>query len=256
MGLHVEVRGEAGAPDVVMLHGWAMHGGVWGKFADRLAGVARLHVFDLPGHGLSPCGSEASLEVLADAVLAEAPSRAAWLGWSLGGMVALTAALRAPRRVSRLVLVATSPCFARRDDWPCAVAPNILEEFADGLERDVPATVKRFVALQAMGAPDARAQAAWLGRRLAQRPMAQVDALRAGLDILARGDLRPRLAEVNQPVALLAGAHDPLVPLEAAESLGAMLPNARLAVFRRSAHAPFLGEPEAAAQAAAEFLCG
>ncbi|MBI4754926.1 MAG: pimeloyl-ACP methyl ester esterase BioH [Betaproteobacteria bacterium] len=256
MGLHVEVRGESGAPDVVMLHGWAMHGGVWGEFADRLAGMARLHVFDLPGHGLSRCGGADGLESLADAVLAQAPPRAAWLGWSLGGMVALTAGLRAPQRVSRLALVATSACFTQRDDWPCAVAPDVLAEFADGLERDVAGTVKRLVALQAMGAENARAQAAWVRQCLALRPVAQVDALRAGLDILARSDLRPCLAALSQPVALLAGAHDPLVPQEATERMGAMLSNARLTVFRHSAHAPFLSEPEAAAQAAAEFLRG
>ena len=49
MRLHVETRGEG--PDLVLLHGWALHGGIWGPWLDELAMQARLHVIDLPGHG-------------------------------------------------------------------------------------------------------------------------------------------------------------------------------------------------------------
>jgi pimeloyl-ACP methyl ester carboxylesterase len=45
---HVEIRGAG--PDLVLLHGWALHGGMWGPWLDGLAQVARLHVLDLPGH--------------------------------------------------------------------------------------------------------------------------------------------------------------------------------------------------------------
>ena len=40
-------------PDLVLLHGWAMHGGIFGPLIDALAGHFRLHVVDLPGHGHS-----------------------------------------------------------------------------------------------------------------------------------------------------------------------------------------------------------
>ena len=49
--LHVEVRGSG--PDLVLLHGWALHGGMWGPWLDHLATHRRLHVIDLPGHGHS-----------------------------------------------------------------------------------------------------------------------------------------------------------------------------------------------------------
>ncbi len=49
--LHVEIRGDG--PDVVLLHGWALHGGMWGPWVDELSRRARLHFIDLPGHGRS-----------------------------------------------------------------------------------------------------------------------------------------------------------------------------------------------------------
>ena len=49
--LHVEIRGTG--PDLVLLHGWALHGGMWGPWLDELGRRARLHLIDLPGHGRS-----------------------------------------------------------------------------------------------------------------------------------------------------------------------------------------------------------
>ena len=51
MRLHVERLGSG--PDLVLLHGWALHGGAWAPVAKRLAPRFRVHVVDLPGHGLS-----------------------------------------------------------------------------------------------------------------------------------------------------------------------------------------------------------
>ena len=67
---------------------------------------------------------------------------------------------------------------------------------------------------------------------------------RASLDMLAQSDLRPLLHEVHQPVLLVHGAADPLMPLAAAERLLMKLPEARLEVFGGSAHAPFASHPE------------
>ena len=49
--LHIEARGDG--PPLVLLHGWAMHSGVWGALVPRLAQRHRVHAVDLPGHGYS-----------------------------------------------------------------------------------------------------------------------------------------------------------------------------------------------------------
>ena len=111
--LHVEVRGTG--PDLVLLHGWALHGGMWGPWLDQLAAHARLHIVDLPGHGRSTAlPGTTDLASLARAVSTSVPAGAAIVGWSRGGMLALELARQRPADVAALVLIATTPSFVER----------------------------------------------------------------------------------------------------------------------------------------------
>ena len=92
MTLHIDKLGHGPAP-MVLLHGWAMHGGVMRPLADALTEQCTLYVVDLPGHGWSR-SSTVSLEPRAcAAAIAAVTPPAIWVGWSLGGLIALTAAL-------------------------------------------------------------------------------------------------------------------------------------------------------------------
>lgn len=78
MSLHVEVVGAG--PPLVLLHGWALHGGVFAPLVARLRDRFALHVVDLPGHGHSrDCGVPLTLQACAEAICALTPP-AAWLG--------------------------------------------------------------------------------------------------------------------------------------------------------------------------------
>ncbi|MFP4076237.1 MAG: alpha/beta fold hydrolase, partial [Halochromatium sp.] len=88
-------------PTLVLLHGWGMNNGVWDALPASISERFHLHPIELPGHGNAPFQSHwRDLPDWADAVLAQAPEQAIWLGWSLGALVALQAALhtRAPGR--------------------------------------------------------------------------------------------------------------------------------------------------------------
>ena len=119
--LAVEVTGHG--PPVVLLHGWAMHSGVWGPLVAKLARHHRVIAVDLPGHGhsapISPCTLEA-MAAAVDGALAAETQPLAVLGWSLGGLVAMRWALARPARVQRLALVCTTPRFIASPDWPHA----------------------------------------------------------------------------------------------------------------------------------------
>ena len=69
-------------------------------------------------------------------------------------------------------------------------------------------------------------------------------------------ELEDRLAEVTQPVLVLAGRHDRVCPVEASERMSQLLPEARLRVFEESAHMTFVEEPEAYLEAVGSFLDG
>ncbi len=230
-------------PRLVLIPGWAMHSGVWREFAQRLAADFRVTCVDLPGHGLSPAWPSWTLTDTAEALSELIQDQALWLGWSLGGQLALELARRFPARVKGLVLVATNPRFVAEGDWP-GMAPAVFESFAHGAETDVQATLNRFLALCCLGKADARGllrrlQTAWGGY-----PTPAPWVLRQGLEVLRRADLRPALADIACPVAVVAGWEDRLVPVAAARRLAASLPQAQLTVLEGAGHAPFLSHPE------------
>jgi pimeloyl-[acyl-carrier protein] methyl ester esterase len=232
--------------DVVLLHGWGMHSGVWEDVVEALLDHHRVTLVDLPGHGYSRAsGSGHALSEWGAAVLAVAPPRAVWVGWSLGGLVAQQAALIAPERVSQLALVNSTPCFVQRPDWPHGIAPPVLRRFAEELRQDYRAVLKRFIALEVHGSEHASAQLRQLKAMLFQHGEPDVAALEDGLAILESADLRADLPHIACPTLLLVGQRDQLTPAAAGEAMRNLLPNARLRVLPRAGHAPFFSHPGA-----------
>ena len=116
MTLHVDRLGHGPVP-MVLLHGWAMHGGVMRPLADALAAQCTLYVVDLPGHGLSRASTLPLEPRACAAAIAAVTPPAIWLGWSLGGLIALTAALDLPQHVRALAMVCATPKFVRDASW-------------------------------------------------------------------------------------------------------------------------------------------
>ena len=243
MSLHVEIRGQG--PDLVLLHGWALHGGAWGPWLDELAGDARLHVVDLPGHGRSgwPVATH-DLSGLARAVFPCIPRGAAVLGWSLGGMLALELARQHPRHLRALLLIATTPKFLACPDWEHGLQPAVLDEFTRGLAQDYRRTVQNFLALQTRGDEHALDTLRALRSRLATHGAPDPRALATGLDILRNADLRPALPRIVLPTLVIAGEYDRLAAPGAGRELAVQLPGARFRLVERSGHAPFLSHPD------------
>ena len=171
----------------------------------------------------------------------------------VGALLALQAALLAPRRVGRLVLCGATPSFVQRDGWPHAQAATLLDRFDEALADDAAATLKRFIALFNQGDRQARAITRTLSKALAAETPPDGAMLARGLDWLRRVDLRAQLSAIAQPTLLIHGENDPLMPLAAAHWLADALPDARLKVFGGAAHAPFINDPERFARLLADF---
>lgn len=251
MSVFVETAGEG--QDLVLLHGWGLHGGIFAPLVERLATRFRTHAVDLPGHGRSRTGGANGLEQWADAVRAAVPTPAVWLGWSLGALVALRVALDAPAAVRRLVLVAATPRFTTAPDWPHAQAPTMLDRFGADLAHDFRRTVQEFLTLQSLGDADARSQVRTLRPLLFAHGDPDPVVLAAGLAILRDTDLRPELGRVDAPALVLAGARDRLTPPAAAQALAGALPHAIAEILPGVAHTPFLARPASFAARIAEF---
>lgn len=236
--LHVDVVGDG--PPLVLLHGWAMHGGAFAPLVQRLRDRYTLHVVDLPGHGHSRDSSvPLALDACVDAIFATVPP-APWCGWSLGGLVALHAASRDAARVTRLAMLCASPRFVRGVDWKHGVSAEIFRDFAAGLRADYRGTLNRFIALEAFGSDHAKDEIHALRDGLFARGEPAAGVLADGLELLETSDLRPTLPTLAMPTLWLAGRRDRLVDPRAMQAAAASCQRAESHVVEHAGHAPFL----------------
>lgn len=251
--MHIERIGNG--PDLVMLHGWAMHAGIFSPVIDALSERYTLHLVDLPGHGRSrDLDGARELDLLATAVADRVPAGAAWLGWSLGGLIALKAAAERPDEVDRLIMVAAPPRFTSASHWPHGVDAAVFEEFAQDLATDFNATLQRFLALEVNGSDTARQDLRRLRADAFRHGTPDADALGAGLDLLRRADLIGELKELQIPVLFLGGRRDRLVPWRSIRNAASLAPEGSAEIIPGAGHAPFIGQPGAFLESVKRFL--
>jgi len=236
--IHSETFGRG--PNVVLVHGWGMHAGVWREFAGLLAHRFRVTLLDLPGHGRSGMIADAGLDGMGRSLLRAAPERAHWLGWSLGATIGLHLATHHPERVASLCMLAGNARFVRGEDWPHAMDPQLLSQFAANMVSDYQNTLARFLSLQTWGLEDARSVLRQLRESVAECEPPDELALRAGLVILNATDLRAALPGLQPPLLILQGGRDRLAPVGAGAAMQALAGSAELHILDAAAHVPFV----------------
>ncbi|MCW9024820.1 MAG: pimeloyl-ACP methyl ester esterase BioH [Gammaproteobacteria bacterium] len=247
--LHVKTMGHG--QDLVLLHGWAMHGGIWpDAMLSQLAETYRLHIVDLPGHGLSKAGNadftvSQITATLEQSLLSLLKGKAIFIGWSLGGLIAANLVLRNPGCVEKLVLIATSLRFTKAHDWLHAVDEKVLTLFAENLMDDYRTMLSRFLALQFSGDEYARQGLRELKQKVFERDVPEVKILEQGLEVLLTADFRQQASYIDCPVQLLGGEHDTLTPAASLVQISEIIPHARVSIIKGASHAPFISHTEA-----------
>jgi len=232
---------------LVLLHGFAGTGAAWGAVeAAMQPETYRPWAPDLLGHGMAGDARPCDVGACVDAVLAAAPARFALAGYSMGGRVALHLALRAPERVARLTLIATT---AGLDDPAVRAARRTADDaLADWIDaHDIDAFADRWLA-QPLFAGDGAGAAALARQDIARNGPA---GLAASLREAGTGAMTPvwdRLAELTMPTTVVVGAYDAKFRA-IGERLVAALPDARTIVVPGAGHALPRTSPEALAAA-------
>ncbi|MDR0934295.1 MAG: alpha/beta fold hydrolase [Burkholderiaceae bacterium] len=240
---------------IVFWHGWGMGPGVWNDLTAQLHPLLssryKLIVQPLPGY--TPAQEPAvyySADRMLDDLMAELDEPVTLCGWSLGAMLAMLAAVRFPARVDKLILISATPNFMKRTDWPSGVALNMIDKLGAGIRVDPATALRRFITIVNQNDVNARE----ITRKLSEVTSAPIPVLESGLDLLKHTDFRPIVPDIRQPVLLLHGAHDTLMPSASAEWLRRHLPSARMAVLPGASHAPFLSDTEKCANLIADFM--
>lgn len=169
---------------------------------------------------------EATLHPIANDLGAMKGDGEVWIGWSLGGLLALSQCETAQPRA--LILISSTARFcADGDSWPGLPRAN-LRALQRQLERSPDEALRGFHRLCTRTADDAAIE-----ERIRQsRALPLADGLRE-LDTL---DLRSRMNAIAQPVLLLHGAQDRVIPAAAARAMAAAFPNAHLCERADAAH--------------------
>jgi len=265
--LHVErlLSGPPGATTaavpLVALHGFTLDSAGWQPLTRHLPADRPVFGVDLPGHGHSPASTDPRAYTMAAAVSGAARALAAhgvptahWLGYSMGGRVALSLALSRPRACASLVLVGASPGLADASEREKRVRAD--EALAEELQRvPLEAFVDRWLA-QPVFAGLARLGPAHIAaaraRRLRSDPAGLARSLR-GMGTGAMPPLWDRLGQVAMPVLLVTGALDAKFTA-IADRMNALLPHARHLVIPDCGHAVHEESPAALAAAVTAFL--
>lgn len=231
----------SGKPVLVLLHGWGTNAQLWAGVVSELSAGFEIHTPELPGHGSSQL-SAGTLEEVALSLAAQVERPAYWLGWSLGAQLALQIALQVPGQIRALLLVSATPAFRQADDWQAAMPQDEFDRFYEDFRKDAGRTLKRFMALQTRGDAHAQSVLRQLRMTLDKKDQRHPESIAWGLDLLRSTDLRAQLSGIGQPVHLIHGVNDQLIPVDAGRYI-AEATGADITLWEETGHAPFLSRP-------------
>ena len=263
-------------PPLVLVHGLGSSAAVEFYYnLEPLAAHHRVFAIDLPGFGRSDkpvleYTIDLFVRAVSDLMACEGIGRAAVMGVSMGGRVALGLALDSPEKVERLVLVDALGVGAPRRVLAYSILLTrglgelTLRGTARALRQMNPAVIRRFWGWY-LKRPN-RVASIWSDERIANHGTllatpeyraAYLSALRsiAGMRQLRNGVVvEDRLAELRMPTLLIWGGHDHIFPASHAQAAKDRIPNGRLEIFHDSGHTPQMEEPDRFNRLVLDFL--
>jgi pimeloyl-[acyl-carrier protein] methyl ester esterase len=212
-------------------------------------------VIDLPGLGRSAGDEHLSLDAMTARLVSVIDQPACWLGWSLGGLLAIKIAASYPEKVSGIISVAANPCFVQREGWLSGMDQDVYRQFKSALKISPQKTLSRFVMLQAQGSASSKAVFTQLKAIMTQRSqhIQSLPQLMTTL-MLLENDLRDEWSRLCCPGLHIYGEDDALVPAAVAAAVKALKPAHQIVSVKGAGHVPFLTSPDVVIQSIQAFM--
>lgn len=226
--IHIIKKGQ-GSTALVFFHGWGFDATIWLSLASLLEKEYTLYLVDLPGFGQTMFCSEPLFQAELQNLL---PPQFVLVAWSLGGLYALSLAETLSHRISRLIMVATTPFFLQEGLWP-GITRLQFHQFFEQLKRDPLSCLHHFIAAQTGGL------VAWSPTLLPSQP-----ALEKGLQMLLTADFRSRLFQMKTPMHWIFGGLDTIVPRKTCLLMKTRYPRLTITLLKKAAHMPFLSDQD------------
>lgn len=248
----------AGQP-IVLVHGWAAHGGFFQQLAERLAARWRVIVPTLRAHpgsgrGSAPLRIETLGKDLSELFEQLTLSGAVVVGWSMGAMALWAAMPRIAARVSGLIVEDMGVRLVDESDLGLGggYSRGDAEATLADMRADWAAHVKRFA--PRMFAPHFASRypevMAWA---VAEMSAADPDAMACLWASMAKQDFSAALAHIEAPLLMVHGGDSLVITDPAADFVAKAAPRGRRVVIPRAGHAPHLEAPDTFFEAVSAF---
>jgi len=252
--MKIKFLGGRGEP-LLMIHGWGVNSEIWVSLVDELKLFASVYLIDLPGMGGSSSISPYTLDNIAKEIKANVPiKKFNILGWSLGGQVAMSLAIRMPEFVEKLILMSTTPCFVEKKDWSYGVNKQFFSNFEMEAKQNLNNTLMKFFLIQTRDIDDSKNVMRFLKNEFIELKDENKSGMQLALNVLKETDLRNEVQKIDKPTLIIAGDKDRLTSSKASILLYEKIKGATLKEIKGANHMPFISHRETMTESVKKFL--
>ncbi len=256
--MHYTIKGD-GKP-VILIHGWAMHSGVWADFAEGFTEGYLTVAVDLRGHGKSvsmdgPYNFAKFAEDISSMICKLKLKDVTLIGWSMGVSIILKMFVRSLPFVDSLVLISGNPSLVSRQGYDRGIPGVTVKRLCRQIERDYTRGLQSFYDLLFTSEElDVLQKTSKYSLVVDKNCLPLKNAALESLKCLQTEDLRPSLDNICVPTLIIHGSEDKICNPEASHYMHERIGSAKLFFLEQTGHLPFITRKHEVSGAVKGFL--
>lgn len=245
---------------VLLIHGWAMHSGVWSDFIKVFSSKYKIVTMDLRGHGKSvSMGGPYNFSTFAEDIIeliAELKLKAVTcIGWSMGASILLKMFDGSIPEIDSVVLISGNPSLIKREDYEQGIPIITVKRLFRQVSKDYPRGLQNFYDLLQTPQELPALQNSRIYSMITDRKSIPLKrAALESLECLWNADLRYVLKDIHVPTLIIHGCKDRICVPSASQYLHERIRNSQLLLLGDTGHIPFITKGKEVCQTIQKFL--